>query len=703
MAYIPPNTNGQATMANSSPVVIASDQSAVPVSAASLPLPSGASTSALQTTGNTSVASIDTKTPALGQALAAASVPVVLTAAQLTTITPPAAITGFALDSSVTTTNTEIGIVTETAPATDTASSGLNGRLQRIAQRVTSLIALFPTSLGQGTMATSMKVVLPSDQAAIPVTLTSTTVTGTVSENIAQVNGITVLTGTGATGTGSQRVTVATDSATVAGSASLPTGSNVIGALTANQSVNTAQIAGVATNVGVGAAGATGTQRVVTATDSTIGTVTAVTAITNALPAGTNLMGKVGIDQTTPGTTNRVDIGTVNSVAPAFGTGVRAATVQRVTVATDDLVPISASSLPLPALAATSTKQSDGSQKTQLVDGSGIVVGPVVVSAGNNLPIAIGATNYVASTVNSTSAQLAANATFTGTIETTFNQQSYSLLVVTDQDGTLTINQYTDAGGTQLNSAIVIPVKALVPLAQSNVVNGNFFNVTYKNLGPKTTTTLKIDIAYGTIPATTQLNNAPVSLNEIGGTALTAGQKTGALSIPVVLPTDTAGLVQDQTNRGLLEQILSVLTAQAAAQGVSDLSNPNIRRVLDNNQQEVVTLIADRSRTGKASVTLTASTTETTLINGDPQNYLDLVMVAVTNTSASTICRVDLRDTTGGTIVKSWNTVGGTPDQGFSLVGVAVPQTTKGNNWTVQCSASTTDVRVFALYALRPN
>lgn len=40
--------------------------------------------------------SIDAKIPALGQALAAASVPVVLTAAQLTTLTPPAAISGFA-------------------------------------------------------------------------------------------------------------------------------------------------------------------------------------------------------------------------------------------------------------------------------------------------------------------------------------------------------------------------------------------------------------------------------------------------------------------------------------------------------------------------------------------------------------------------------------------------------------------------------
>lgn len=43
-----------------------------------LPLPAGASTSAAQTTGNNSLSSIDGKTPALGQAASAASVPVVL-------------------------------------------------------------------------------------------------------------------------------------------------------------------------------------------------------------------------------------------------------------------------------------------------------------------------------------------------------------------------------------------------------------------------------------------------------------------------------------------------------------------------------------------------------------------------------------------------------------------------------------------------
>lgn len=140
--------------------------SAVPVSAASLPLPSGAATSAAQTTGNASLSSIDGKTPALGQALAAASVPVVLPAAQVSALTPPAAITGFALESggNLATLVSEIGATNETAPGSDTATAGLSGRLQRIAQRLTSLLALFPSTLGQTTKAGSLSVAVASDQ-----------------------------------------------------------------------------------------------------------------------------------------------------------------------------------------------------------------------------------------------------------------------------------------------------------------------------------------------------------------------------------------------------------------------------------------------------------------------------------------------------------------------------------------------------------
>jgi hypothetical protein len=43
----------------------------------------------------------------------------------------------------------QFGATNEAAPANDTAASGLNGRLQRIAQRITSLIALLPSSIGR--------------------------------------------------------------------------------------------------------------------------------------------------------------------------------------------------------------------------------------------------------------------------------------------------------------------------------------------------------------------------------------------------------------------------------------------------------------------------------------------------------------------------------------------------------------------------
>lgn len=63
----------------------------------------------------------------------------------------------------------QIGLLNETAPGTDTAAAGLNGRLQRIAQRLTSLIALLPTAL---TSAGALKV------APVETTVTATVASG---------------------------------------------------------------------------------------------------------------------------------------------------------------------------------------------------------------------------------------------------------------------------------------------------------------------------------------------------------------------------------------------------------------------------------------------------------------------------------------------------------------------------------------------
>lgn len=269
--------NGQEPMAGSLPVAIAFDQSAIPISgtvtiaSAAVTVADGAdvtqgtkadpaasdATSAWSvvavlkglfarlTTGNSSTASIDTKTPALGQALAASSTPVVLTALQITALTPPAAITGYALDATVTTTNTEIGGLTETAPATDTASSGLNGRLQRLAQRLTSLLALLPPALGAGG---GLKV--DGSGTALPVSLAS----------------------------------APTTAVTIADGAAVTVGTKTDAKSTATDGTSTSAIS---------------IWKQISASVQALATGT-------VLAAGTALVGKVGIDQTTPGTTNAI-------------------------------------------------------------------------------------------------------------------------------------------------------------------------------------------------------------------------------------------------------------------------------------------------------------------------------------------------------------------------------------------------------------
>lgn len=166
-----PTSLGQKLKAASFPVVIASDQDALPVSLASAPLPTGAATAANQATEIASLASLDSKVTAVNTGA------VVVSSSALPS--------GAATSANQSAEQTLIGAVNETAPANDTASSGLNGRLQRVAQRLTSLIALLPASVGQKAMAASLAVVVASDQTVIPISDNSgsLTVDGSVTAN----------------------------------------------------------------------------------------------------------------------------------------------------------------------------------------------------------------------------------------------------------------------------------------------------------------------------------------------------------------------------------------------------------------------------------------------------------------------------------------------------------------------------------------
>ncbi|HEY8885957.1 MAG TPA: hypothetical protein VIM31_00440 [Candidatus Microsaccharimonas sp.] len=175
----------------------------------------------------------------------------------------------------------------------------------------------------------------------------------------------------------------------------------------------------------------------------------------------------------------------------------------------------------------------------RIADGTGNLLTSLADGAGSTgLSVAMTATNFIVSAANSTTAQLATTATFTGTIETIFNQQAISILVTTDQNGTLILNQYIDLAGTRKISAWTYTIVAGVPFSRCFVGNGNYFNLTFQNTSGSTTTTLNINTAYGTLPAASNLGNAPVSLDEVNGTAFSLGQKVSASSLPVVLASD---------------------------------------------------------------------------------------------------------------------------------------------------------------------
>jgi hypothetical protein len=137
-------------------------------------------------------------------------------------------------------------------------------------------------------------------------------------------------------------------------------------------------------------------------------------AFTNALPVelsdGTNPVGTpsnpLSVNVITGGGSN-ASVGLTGATAPTSATeiGIIVAGLLQGVSATNPL-PISVASLPLPALAATSTKQSDGTQKTQVVDGSGNVIG----STANALDVNIksGITNPLPVTGPLTDAQLRA-------------------------------------------------------------------------------------------------------------------------------------------------------------------------------------------------------------------------------------------------------------------------------------------------------
>lgn len=163
---------GQTTMSASLPVALASDQT--------LPLPAGAATETTLADIKTAVEALAAGDPPTETTLATLATEATLAAqsAKLPATLGSTADSGSLSIAQSTEGKAAIGALTETAPGTDTASSGLNGRMQRIAQRITSLIAQLPSGLGPQAGASSLSVV-EANPTTVTIVSLQTNATGT--------------------------------------------------------------------------------------------------------------------------------------------------------------------------------------------------------------------------------------------------------------------------------------------------------------------------------------------------------------------------------------------------------------------------------------------------------------------------------------------------------------------------------------------
>lgn len=113
----------------------------------------------------------------------------------------------------------------------------------------------------------------------------------------------------------------------------------------------------------------------------------------------------------------------------------------------------------------------------------------------------------------------------------------------------------------------------------------------------------------------------------------------------------------------------------------------------DDLGKQVVRPYVPRDLITQNTITLT-STTETTLLAQVASTFLDLIQIVAINTSATAV-RVDIRDSTTGTIRFALYLPAG--DTRGVVFQIPIPQATVNTNWTAQLSAAVTDVRIFAL------
>ena len=267
---------------------------------------------------------------------------------------------------------------------------------------------------------------------------------------------------------------------------------------------------------------------------------------------------------------------------------------------------------------------------------------------------------YTLSTINSSTAQLGAGATFTGTIETTFNQPAAQVMVTCDQAYTVYIDQYN---GTGIASGL-IETSTFTRIAgqgtnENIMLKGDFLRVRVTNNGGSTTTTFNLETTYGqliTLPtSTSNKGNLKTSIEEFNapslplptGAATSANQATEIASLSSIdtkFPAQVSGsLPVNVSSFSFAQSTANVTTTQLGAGATwngaieTAFNQQGIQIMCNADQPYTITVtqyqdVAGTKPLGTSSFTRTAGipTNETLQVNGN------FVRVSVTNNGTAT-------------------------------------------------------------------
>lgn len=392
------------------------------------------------------------------------------------------------------------------------------------------------------------------------------------------------------------------------------------------------------------------------------------------LNAGSAIAGKVGIDQTTPGTTNAVQANA--------GTN------------------LNTSALALDSTVAKDATLTGGTARTKITDGTN----NAAVKAASAAAVAADPAVVVAISPNNTvPVSLATN---------TPTLQSGSTTAVTQATGT-NLHTVVDSGTitavTAITNALPTGANVIGALTANQSINNAQVNgiALQTGTGVAGTGTQRVAVASdssivlatgaATIGALTA--NQSVNVSQINGiTPLMGNGVTGTGSQRSTIASDNSavpawglGATGAAVPTGAQYQGINPQTALPTAATAGNLTGITG----DKFGRQVVLPNAMRDLMGTQMTTITSSTAETIIATAVAATFLDLVSIFITNTSATAV-RVDIRDTTAGAVIFPLYIPAGDM-RGLSLT-TPWPQTAVNTNWTATCSASVADIRIAALY-----